>query len=157
MRKDAVDRWYRSYLMNVSGVASSGCAALVGLGFTYGLESRVGQAIAWLVTAAALLFAGRCCVVGIRIGPSSLKYRGFFTTRHVAVADIIKVEFTEVDDLFMVPMYAAVVTVRPKPAGGDEAKETELVIRSVASYAIGRWKNRTVAHRVAQELDRVMK
>jgi hypothetical protein len=135
-------RWYRSIVNSVLATIAWVCAALLVLSFTG--SDLVGVA-AWCALVGVCVAAIRTVLRGVRIGPEGVTYRGFLHTDQIPWEDIAKVDFEEVDELLVFPVFAPVITVASGVATRDPGADGRLVLHAVASYSLPRLARRTVA------------
>jgi hypothetical protein len=135
-------RWYRSIVNSVLATIAWGGAALLVLSFTG--SDLVGLA-AWGALVGVCVAAIRTVLRGVRVGPEGVTYRGFLYTDQIAWKDIAKVDFEEVDEFLVFPLFAPVITVASGVATREPREDGGRVLHAVASYSLPRLARRTVA------------
>jgi hypothetical protein len=135
-------RWYRSIVNSVLATVAWVCAALLAVAFTG--SDLVGVA-AWCALVGVCVAAIRTVLRGVRVGPEGVTYRGFLHTDQIPWKDIAKVDFEEVDEFLVFPVFAPVITVASGVATREPREDGSLVLHAVASYSLPRLARRTVA------------
>jgi hypothetical protein len=150
MVRNPKSRWYRSYLTAAVAMFAWVCAALLALAYS---GSNVTGILAWGVLALIFVGARRTLLRGVRVGAGGITYRGFLRTRQISWKDIAKVEFAEVDEILVFPVFAPVITLVPHAAVGD-SDDVDIALFAAASYSVSFLKHRTAAWRAYEAINK---
>jgi hypothetical protein len=153
MMHNPKSKWYRSYLASAIAMFAWTCAALLALAYS---GSNAAGILAWGVLALIFVGAGRTLLRGVRVGADGITYRGFLRTRQIPWKDIEKVEFEEVDEVLVFPVFAPVITVVPH-AAIDHSGDVEIALLAAASYSVPFLKQRTAAWRAYEAINKGLK